>query len=119
MTFHFKTFLTATALTAGLAACSGTGGVPAASGGDFNRVVEIANETNRVVFRFYGSNVSRASWEEDVLGASTIPPGGTFMVNFDDGSGYCEFDFRAVFSDGGEVITNGINVCEVATYTIR
>ena len=34
------------------------------------------------------------------------------MINVDDGSGYCLFDFKGVFDDGDEVIENRIDVCK-------
>jgi hypothetical protein len=38
------------------------------------------------------------------------------MINFDDGTGYCKFDFKAEFSDGDEVVKNGIDVCEISSF---
>jgi hypothetical protein len=83
-----------------------------------NRKVKIINETSYTVVRFYGSNAGAESWQEDVLGDDVIKPGGSVTVNFDDGSGYCKFDFKAVFSDGDVVEKRGIDVCEVAVYRI-
>ena len=37
-------------------------------------------------------------------------------IDFDDGTGYCMFDFRAVFSDGDVLIREEINVCEIPSY---
>jgi len=120
MAFHFRTFLTATALTAGLAACSGTGTTVSSGGGDnLNRKVLISNQTGRTIYRFYGSNVNRTSWEEDILGNSVLTAGSAINIDFDDGSGACMFDFKTVFADGGEFIENNINVCSVSTYTLR
>jgi hypothetical protein len=38
------------------------------------------------------------------------------MINFDDGTGYCKFDFKAEFSDGDEVVKHGIDVCEISSF---
>ena len=83
-----------------------------------NRRVKIINETSYTVVRFYGSNAGEDGWQEDVLGEDVIKPGGSVTVNFDDGSGYCKFDFKAVFSDGDSVVRNGIDVCETSTYRL-
>lgn len=84
-----------------------------------NRNVLIVNQTGRTIYRFYGSNVGTSSWEEDILGTSVLPSGQSVNINFDDGSGYCNFDFKIVFQDGSSLIENNINVCQVGTYTIR
>jgi len=81
-----------------------------------NRKVKIINETSYTIVRFYGSNAGANEWQEDVLGDDVVKPGGSVMVNFDDGSGYCKFDFKAVFSDGDSVEKRGIDVCEIGVY---
>lgn len=96
-------------------AIAGTWTVPASAA---DRRVKIINETNYTIVRFYGSNAGADSWQEDVLGDDVIKPGGSVMVNFDDGSGYCKFDFKAVFSDGDTVEKRGIDVCETSVYRI-
>lgn len=82
-----------------------------------NRVVTIVNNTGYTITEFYGSNKGSDSWEEDILGSSVLPSGSKVNINFDDGTGYCIFDFRAVFSDGDVVVSKGLNVCELGTYT--
>ena len=39
------------------------------------------------------------------------------MINIDDGSGYCKFDFLAVFEDGEEVVAPDNNVCSIPEFT--
>jgi hypothetical protein len=81
-----------------------------------DRRVSIVNDTSVEMVEFYGSNVNATTWEEDILGANTLPAGSSVTVNFDDGSGQCMFDFRAIFADGDELIREGINVCEIGEY---
>lgn len=83
-----------------------------------DRRIKIINETSFTIVRFYGSNEGAETWQEDVLGKSVIKPGGSVTVNFDDGSGYCKFDFKVVFSDGDSVIRKGIDVCTTSVYRI-
>jgi hypothetical protein len=119
MAFNFRNFLAVAAISTGMAACSGTG-APTSGGGDgLNRVVQIQNLSGRTVFRFFGSRVTTNSWEEDILGNDVLAAGRSLNVNFDDGTGACQFDFRVIFADGGERIENNINVCAVSTFTIR
>ncbi len=82
-----------------------------------NRVVTIVNNTAFTIVEFYGSNIGSTSWEEDILGLDVIPAYSSMRINFDDGSGYCVFDFKAVFNDGDVLIRKRVNVCEISTYT--
>ena len=81
-----------------------------------DRHVKIINETNATIVHFYGSNAGSKSWEEDILGQDELKPGQSVRINFEDGSGYCLFDFKAVFSDGDVLIRKGIDVCKVGVY---
>ena len=82
-----------------------------------NRVVTIVNQTGFVMVEFYGSNKGTDSWEEDILGYDVLGGYESVDIDFDDGTGYCIFDFKAVFSDEEEVVSKGINVCEIPTFT--
>jgi hypothetical protein len=93
---------------------SATFALPAAA---LNRIVTIVNQTGYVMVEFYGSNKGTTSWEEDILGYDVLGGYDSININFDDGTGYCVFDFKAVFSDGDEVVSKGINVCEIPTFT--
>ncbi len=81
-----------------------------------DRKVRIINDTGYSILRFYGSNKGTNSWEEDILGTSVLPAGSSVVIDFDDGTGYCVFDFRAIFSDGDELVRHGVNVCEIASF---
>lgn len=81
-----------------------------------DRHVKIINETDHTMVRFYASNVAAKSWEEDILGDSTVRPGQDVRINIDDGSGHCLYDFRAVFDDGQTLEKHNINVCEISSY---
>ncbi len=82
-----------------------------------DRRVRIINNTGYTMVEFYGSNQGTDDWEEDILGANVLPSGSSVMINFDDGTGYCIFDFKAVFEDGDVLTDFGNNVCELATFT--
>ncbi len=84
-----------------------------------NRNVTILNASGATITNFYGSNSGSNSWEEDILGTSTLPSGASANVNFEDGSGYCTFDFKVVFADGSVGIEEGIDVCQISSYTIQ
>ena len=84
-----------------------------------DRRVRIINAGNVTVNSFYASNTRRQSWEEDILGKSVLAPGQSIMVNINDGSGACMFDFKAVLANGRNVESYGMNVCQISSWTIR
>lgn len=103
-------------LALSLALASALAADPAAAA---DRRVRIVNNTGFTMVEFYGSNKGSQSWEEDILGADVLEDGQSVVVNFDDATGYCKFDFRAVFNDGEEVVEAGVNVCEIGTFTFN
>lgn len=82
-----------------------------------DRRVKIVNKTGYTIVRFYGSNTGSNDWEEDILGNDVLRSGSSVTINFDDGSGYCKFDFKAVFEDGDVLVKQNVNVCELSTFT--
>ena len=98
---------------------SGTG---VAMADNNNREVTIVNSTGVTMNNFYSSNSAVTNWGPDQLGANeTLAAGASKAWNFDDGSGACLFDFKAVFIDGAghthQAIRQRINVCQVSTFT--
>src|SRR5262245_49001098 len=81
-----------------------------------DRHVRIINETHHTMVQFFASNTSRNSWEEDILGDDVVKPGDDVMINIDDGSGHCLFDFKAVFDDKDVLIRKNVNVCKISSY---
>ncbi|WOI30772.1 hypothetical protein [Sulfitobacter dubius] len=84
-----------------------------------DRKVTIVNKTGYTMEEFYGSNTGTSDWQEDILGEFALPHGDSIEVDFDDGTGYCVFDFLAVFEDGDKVHEEDINICSVGTFTFE
>lgn len=84
----------------------------------YDRHVEIVNNTSQTMQRFFASHVDADDWEEDVLGDHTLGPWSQVTADIDDGSGYCLYDFRAVYRSGEIVVKRNVNVCEVSQWTI-
>lgn len=82
-----------------------------------DRRVRIINKTGYTIVRFYGSNKGSDSWEEDILGSDVLHSGSSVNINFNDNTGYCKFDFKAVFDDGDVLIKKNVNICEISTFT--
>lgn len=77
------------------------------------RQVQINNQTSYTIVEFYASNTGTADWQEDILGSDVLASGSSVSINIDDGSGYCKFDFLAVFDDGEQLVSANNNVCEL------
>jgi hypothetical protein len=82
-----------------------------------DRKVNILNKTSSDIVEFYASSVGVNNWEEDILGADILEAGASVVINIDDGTGYCKYDFKAVFDDGEEVIEGDVNVCEISSFS--
>ncbi len=41
------------------------------------------------------------------------------MANINDGTGYCRYDLKAVFSDGSTAKRFNVDVCAIAEWTIH
>jgi hypothetical protein len=105
--FHFKKAALAAVLSVAAA-------FPALA---LDRRVTIINNTGYTIVNFFGSNTGTNSWEEDILGRDVLPSGSSVVINFNDGTGYCMFDFLAIFDDGEQLIREGVNICEISTFT--
>lgn len=81
-----------------------------------DREVNIINKTKVTLVSFYASNSKTKNWEEDILDDDMLEPNESILIDIDDGTGACKFDFRGVFEDGEEVIKHGINVCKVGEF---
>ncbi|GAA0614543.1 hypothetical protein GCM10009422_06920 [Brevundimonas kwangchunensis] len=81
-----------------------------------NRRVRIHNQTGWTMSHFYASDSRIDSWQEDMLGSSVLGAGRSIMMNIDDGSGACLYDFKARFTNGQELTRMQVNVCQIADY---
>jgi hypothetical protein len=89
-----------------------------AAGSDhaFDRRVRIVNDSHHKIVGFFGVRAGTRGWSDSLLGDDILPAGASVVLNFEDGSGYCRFRFRAVFDDGVALERESVNICEVGTY---
>lgn len=99
-----------------VAVTAATASAPIQSRDGRNRRVRIHNNTGWTMLRFFASNTSRSDWEEDILGDDVLANNASIVMNIDDGTGACLFDFKAEFTNGQNLIRNNVNVCEIADY---
>ena len=84
-----------------------------------SRRIRMVNNTSYTIRRMYGSNQSATTWQEDVLGDNVLSPGTSVVVNWDDDTCSCMYDFKVVYSDGDTTVKSGVNVCAVSTFTFN
>ncbi len=98
-----------------IVALAGAGalGDPAAA---IDRHVRIVNESSHEIVAFHASYLGGDDGRPNLLGDNVLRPGGSVVLNLDDGSGYCRFGFRAVFADGVELRRNRVNICDIGTF---
>jgi hypothetical protein len=82
-----------------------------------DRRVLVVNQRSTDMLRLYGSRTTTDSWEENIL-LTPIPSGGKRVINFDDGTGACLYDFRAIFKDNVPVHIWSINVCRESYWVV-
>jgi hypothetical protein len=82
-----------------------------------DRRVVVINTRSSAMMRLYAARTTTSEWEENLL-SQPIPPGSRIVINFDDGTGACDFDFRAVFKDRQVVHMWNINVCHESEWWV-
>ena len=85
----------------------------------YDRRMVIINETGRTIYSFHATNKSVTVWGADLLGQDVIEPGRTYVLNFNDGTGYCMFDFKAVLDNGRAIERYRVDVCTAASWRVQ
>ena len=103
--------------SAAAAEAAGEEGDPAAPAGS-QQDFTIVNNTGRMLMTLNVSPNDQNEWGPDILGADTLPNGGSGQVSFARGSDQCLWDIRATFDDGQTGDWRGVNLCETSTVTL-
>ncbi len=86
------------------------GAAEAQSKDGHDRRVMIINDRSSDMLRLYGSRTTSGEWEESIF-TTPLRTGAKRVINFDDGTGACLFDLRAIFRDDLTVHQWSFNVC--------
>jgi len=105
--FSLRTFAAATVI-----ALAGTGAWAQ------DLAFQLINNSGMTLWEFYASPNTASSWEEDILGTSTLPSGSSVTVTIADGRTNCIYDMRMVF-ENGSVLEDQVNMCNMGSYTIN
>jgi hypothetical protein len=83
-----------------------------------DRRMDVINDTDRAVQSFYATNSTIKNWGRDLLGQDVIPPKQSYRFDFDDGTGRCIFDLRAVLDNGRVFERYKVNVCTATSWRL-
>lgn len=86
--------------------------------GRHDRRVDVINDTDRVVQSFYATNATIKNWGRDLLGQDVIPSKQSYRFDFNDGTGQCIFDLRAVLDNGRFFERYRVNVCTASSWRL-
>ncbi|NYT80541.1 hypothetical protein H0A70_03380 [Alcaligenaceae bacterium] len=84
-----------------------------------DRRVEIVNKTGVTLVAFHASRASTTDWEENIISGQKLKSGQSIIININDGTGACKFDFLGKFSDGDEVVSEDNDVCTLEQFTFE
>lgn len=79
---------------------------------------QLINNSGMTLWEFYASPTTVSSWEEDILGTSTLLSGYSVTVTIADGRTNCVYDMRMVF-ENGSVLEDQVDMCQMGSYTIN
>jgi hypothetical protein len=83
-----------------------------------DRRMDIINDTDRVVNSVYATNSTVKNWGRDLLGQDVIPSKQSYRFDFNDGTGRCMFDLRAVLDNGRFFERYKVNVCTATSWRL-
>lgn len=78
--------------------------------------VRITNGTGAAIAELFSSRAGGGNWQP-ILAGGTVPPGASVTVNFENAARLCEFDLRAIFTDGTDQVVQNLDACTVGELT--
>ncbi len=97
---------------------AGFSAIPAFAQDRHDRRMDIVNDTDRVVNSFYATNSTVKNWGRDLLGQDVIASKQSYRFDFNDGTGQCIFDLRAVLDNGRFFERYRVNVCTAGSWRL-
>ncbi|AWG35778.1 MULTISPECIES: hypothetical protein [Alcaligenes] len=84
-----------------------------------DRRVKLVNKSGVTLVEFHASRSKVGDWEENIIAGQPLRSGQSMIVNVDDGTGACEYDFMGTFSDGDVVTSMENDVCVLEEFTFE
>lgn len=78
----------------------------------------LINDSSSDIEEFQVSPPSKSTWSDNLMPEGYVLPAGNEVdVVIEDGLDHCEYDLRAVFSDGVEFEEFGVDLCDLGEWT--
>jgi hypothetical protein len=84
----------------------------------YDRRVMLENNSTQTIESFRATNVGRGTYGRDLLGNDVLYPGESVVLDLNDWTGYCRFDFRTAMGNGQVITRPGVDICTLERYTI-
>ncbi len=78
----------------------------------------VVNKTGVEIHELYVSPHSAETWEEDVLGADTLPPGKSVAIKFSPKEKAKLWDLKVVDGEGNSIEWERLNLLEISEVTL-
>ena len=83
------------------------------------RLLRVNNLADATIIRLYVSPSGAEDWGADVLASGMLEPGESMLLDYDDGSGTCVFDVKALYTTDEVSTLFGVNFCEIDDLNFR
>jgi hypothetical protein len=79
----------------------------------------VNNLADATIIRLYVSPSGAEDWGADVLASGMLEPGESMLLDYDDGSGNCVFDVKALYTTDEVSTLFAVNFCEIDDLNFR
>jgi hypothetical protein len=83
------------------------------------RLLRVNNLADATIIRLYVSPSGAEDWGADVLASGMLEPGESMLLDYDDGSGNCVFDVKALYTTDEVSTLFAVNFCEIDDLSFR
>lgn len=83
-----------------------------------SRSILVHNNTRYAMVHLIGSDVQDGGYKSDFLGRGVIGAGRTAVVNIGDGMDECQFNLKAILSNGEEIARDGFDACSMKSWRV-
>ena len=80
--------------------------------------VVVVDRASSPILEFHATPTGEEDWGDDLLGRAVIGVGRFRMVDVEDGSPTCYYDFKAVLANGGTAFRYHVDVCSTESWTV-
>lgn len=83
-----------------------------------NKSVAVVDKASSPIMHFYATPSGQDSWGYDLLGEDIVAVNHYQVIDVDDGSNTCIYDFKAVLQDGSVATQYHVNACILEVWTV-